>query len=100
MALQVREQMHAAKDALQRLGPAKSTNSQPAAAVQLVSMEAADDLDDSSVCIICLDEPADMIFQPCSHCITCAACADLVMKAQKTCPVCRSPVLSVQHHQE
>ena len=60
------------------LGPSAS---QSAAAGQLASMEAAGD---SSVCGIRLDEPADMMFQPCSHCMTCAACMQLVMKALVT----------------
>lgn len=58
VALQVREQMQAAKDALQRLGLAERTASESAAARQLESMEAAD----LSVCGIRLGERAHMMF--------------------------------------
>ncbi|EDQ90235.1 uncharacterized protein MONBRDRAFT_7324 [Monosiga brevicollis MX1] len=44
---------------------------------------------DEQVCIICLDEPARVIFRPCHHLCCCAACAPY---AQGGCPMCRQPI--------
>ncbi len=80
--LKVRQRMRTSKDALQKLTPGAA-----AASIAIAVSQPADEAEDDT-CIICLDLPASMMFQPCSHCVTCPACAKLVMQAQQTCPMC------------
>ena len=50
-----------------------------------------DDDDDDTTCIICLDQPRDMLFLPCRHLISCSNCG----KQCKECPKCRCTIASV-----
>ena len=47
--------------------------------------------DDDTTCIICLDQPRDMLFLPCRHLISCSNCG----KQCKECPKCRCTIASV-----
>ncbi len=91
---QVRERMRTAKDTLQKLTPA-------AAAAKVAATPAAQPADETEddACIICLDVTASVTFQPCSHCVTCPACAQLVVQRNQPCPLCRTPVSSIQRWQ-
>ena len=91
---QVRERMRTAKETLQKLTPAAAA----AKAVAAAAPQPADETDDD-VCIICLDLTASITFHPCSHCVTCPACAKLVVQRKQPCPLCRTPVSSIQRWQ-
>jgi len=45
-------------------------------------------LKESQMCKICLDKPADVIFLPCGHMVSCGQCAPALNK----CPICRKLV--------
>ena len=87
---QVREHMRRTKDALQELAPIASAPAKASAACNF-----GDEEDDNN-CIICLDETISVTFRPCSHRVTCAACAQLVVKHKQPCPLCREPVTSME----
>ncbi len=95
MRMQVREQMRTSKETLQKLTPLAAA---AAKAVAAAGGQPADEADDDA-CIICLDQPASVTFHPCSHCVTCPACAKLVAQRDQPCPLCRSPVSSFQRWQ-
>ena len=38
------------------------------------------------VCIFCFEQRKDVVFEPCSHFVACALCADKIQNAQ--CPIC------------
>jgi hypothetical protein len=44
----------------------------------------------SEECVVCLEEVPGVLFTPCRHRCTCAACADLIQKAAQACPLCRA----------
>ncbi|KAK9794354.1 hypothetical protein WJX73_002003 [Symbiochloris irregularis] len=57
-----------------------------------------DDLlgNDDHDCIVCLDNPREMIFIPCGHLITCQGCAQQVKAKQPAlCPLCRTAIMQV-----
>lgn len=80
------------KETLQMLAPAVAAASQAASGMQPAQAEQ----DEDAVCIICLDQPSNVVFQPCSHCVTCEACAQLVVQARQPCPLCRGPSVSIR----
>ena len=90
--MQVRDQMRSSKETLQKLAPATAAAAKAAAASQLP--DEADD--DDAACVICLDQPASILFHPCSHCVTCPACTSLLAQRKQPCPLCRTPVASTQ----
>ncbi|XP_067674754.1 uncharacterized protein [Haliotis asinina] len=63
-----------------KLKKRKSTKEQRKAAE-----EETQQLKESSVCKICLEDPANIVFLPCGHLVACAMCAP----ALERCPVCR-----------
>ncbi len=93
--LQVQDGMRTSKETLQKLAPSTVAAAAAIAACRPTDSAAADD--DS--CIVCLDVPANVIFKPCGHRITCAACVKLLMQRQHPCPSCRSPVASIHKAQ-
>ena len=93
-SLQVRDQMRSAKDTLQKLVPAASAAAKAAATSQPA---AATDVD---ACIMCINQPASVIFHPRSHRILCLPCAKLVMEHKQLSPVCRSHVSCIQKSPE
>lgn len=44
-------------------------------------------------CCVCLDKDACVLFAPCAHTVTCAACSKLVL----SCPVCMSKIQNKTH---
>lgn len=46
-------------------------------------------------CIVCLDAPPQVIFVPCGHMKTCAACAEKLMKRHSECPLCRTHIMKL-----
>lgn len=94
MHAQVRQRMHTAVEALQGLDPTNAAEPLDSTTLQPAH---ADDLDDDdNTCIICLDQPASAVFNPCSHRVTCAACAQLVIDARQPCPLCRGSLVSIK----
>ena len=86
----MRQQMRTSKETLQKLTPIAA-----AAASHLAASQPVDEADDDA-CVICMDQSTSVVFQPCSHCVTCPACAKLVELRKQPCPLCRTPVLSMQ----
>lgn len=41
-------------------------------------------------CIICQAKKAQIVFQPCSHCLLCSECASF--SCRRFCPLCRAPI--------
>jgi hypothetical protein len=60
-----------------------------------VVAQAAQELDEQNLCVICMDKRADFALVPCGHKCVCEEDASLICR-QGSCPVCRSPV---QAHQ-
>ncbi len=91
LSMQVRACMRASKEALRQLAPVLASS----AATPFHASD--DDADDSGEddCIICLSNSCTGRFDPCGHCVTCSACAQLLLQTKQPCPVCRVPVLSV-----
>eukprot|EP00440_Ansanella_granifera_P022963 gb/GFBE01024941.1/.p1 GENE.gb/GFBE01024941.1/~~gb/GFBE01024941.1/.p1 ORF type:complete len:231 (+),score=49.73 gb/GFBE01024941.1/:1-693(+) len=44
---------------------------------------------DPEVCVVCMDLPANVCFNPCGHCVVCNGCEQKLQ--QKRCPICREP---------
>lgn len=47
-------------------------------------------------CSICFDEPANFLVVPCGHQCGCEECLKAVQRHSGRCPICRSPVQSIQ----
>ncbi len=58
-----------------------------------IAAQAAQERDEQSLCVICLDKQATFALYPCGHKCVCEADASLISR-QGTCPVCRTPVQS------
>lgn len=82
--------MRSSKEALQKAGPSAAAAAQSGSKGESEGAE-----EDEDACVICLDQPSTVTFQPCGHNVTCAVCAMMVTHAEQPCPVCRSPVTSV-----
>ena len=54
----------------------------------------SDRLDESMLCIICLDDAKVNAAVPCDHLLCCDTCADEVIQS-KQCPLCRAHVTSL-----
>ncbi len=54
------------------------------------------DINDDQSCVICMEAPAQICFQPCGHAITCKACAGRVWAKTRECPFCRAPLQSLE----
>jgi len=48
----------------------------------------------TSICAVCLDEPASHAFPECGHRCVCAACGDALIGNGCRCPICRTVVAS------
>lgn len=53
-------------------------------------MQLLGDLHEPEVCVVCLSEPANICFGPCSHCVVCAQCETKLK--QRKCPICRCAI--------
>jgi hypothetical protein len=80
------------------LSPSRRASKQAAA---LLHTEAAPNdadsvLDNSSECVVCLDERKSVLFLPCKHICTCGQCAQaLRVSKQACCPLCRTVVTDI-----
>lgn len=45
---------------------------------------------DSKECVICLVNRKDTLLNPCKHVSMCRTCAQIVLKSDRKCPVCRT----------
>ena len=48
-------------------------------------------------CAICLSEPVEILFKPCSHAGCCRACAMSIAETTSTCPFCRRVINFMEH---
>ena len=53
---------------------------------------AAEDAEDRTTCISCMQGDLQVCFMPCSHLCVCATCADAITSRGGPCPVCRTPI--------
>lgn len=90
--VQVRKRLGIAKDTIGLLLSATTIAFPRPATVQ----PSQHNEDEDMTCVICLDQPSSTVFHPCSHCVTCNTCAQLVLKAGQACPLCRGPVESIE----
>ena len=47
----------------------------------------------SKECVICLENRKDTLTNPCKHVSLCSACAHIIMKSERKCPICRTCIL-------
>ncbi|ESQ54915.1 hypothetical protein EUTSA_v10027110mg [Eutrema salsugineum] len=58
--------------------------------VQTASFSSSDDVDYSTLCVICFEERRNCFFVPCGHSATCRGCAQKILSEEnKVCPICR-----------
>ncbi|CAN7071531.1 unnamed protein product [Brassica oleracea var. botrytis] len=58
--------------------------------LERASFSSADDVDYSTLCVICFEERRNCFFVPCGHSATCRGCAEKIMSEEnKVCPICR-----------
>lgn len=48
--------------------------------------------EDEHLCVVCMDNPREILFVPCGHLVACIACCEQVLKKSNLCPICRDPV--------
>ncbi|XP_018479115.1 E3 ubiquitin-protein ligase APD2-like [Raphanus sativus] len=54
------------------------------------SFSSVEDVDYSTLCVICFEERKNCFFVPCGHSATCRGCAERIMSEEnKVCPICR-----------
>ncbi|KAH0871092.1 hypothetical protein HID58_078114, partial [Brassica napus] len=57
---------------------------------ETASFSSAEDVDYSTLCVICFEERRNCFFVPCGHSATCKGCALRIMSEEnKVCPICR-----------
>ncbi|XP_058101610.1 putative E3 ubiquitin-protein ligase XBAT34 isoform X1 [Magnolia sinica] len=66
--------------------------SMPAVEVQPVKSEIIEDGDASSLCVICLDAPKEVVCVPCGHVIGCMSCLNDIKAKKLGCPICRAKI--------
>jgi len=47
-------------------------------------------------CTVCLDAARDVLLQPCGHVATCHSCANRLVSADNSCPICREQITGIQ----
>lgn len=57
--------------------------------------EAASNVDDNDVCVICLTNKNDTTLLPCKHMCVCHECATQLQMKTNKCPICRTPICHV-----
>ncbi|KAL1222539.1 E3 ubiquitin-protein ligase APD4 [Cardamine amara subsp. amara] len=58
--------------------------------LETASFSSSDDLDYSTLCVICFEERRNYFFVPCGHSATCRGCAQKILSEDnKVCPICR-----------
>jgi len=64
------------------------------AGVRAAARPSASAEDESSLCVICLDQPRCFVLVPCGHLCICGACTSK-LGGESLCPICRGPVEAV-----
>ena len=67
--------------------------SQPAAANQTAEQQ-QQSCDDSSLCVVCINKPKDVLLLPCRHMCVCLECCESILQADPLCPLCRIKIES------
>lgn len=76
--------------------PATAPVVTPGVAATAQAAEAAEDDDESGMCVLCLERQADSAVVPCGHMCGCGVCLQDVQKSAKPeCPMCRGPISSI-----
>ena len=52
----------------------------------------AEDAEDRTKCVSCMESDLQVCFMPCSHLCVCSGCAEEIMSQGGSCPICRGPV--------
>ena len=68
-----------------------------------VTSRLEDELETTTLCVICVEKPRDVVFTGCGHFLACGACADRLLaqhggsrkRTQAPCPSCRQPIKSI-----
>lgn len=52
--------------------------------------------EDRTLCIVCFDNPKEVIFLGCQHRACCEGCANEIMNVgNRQCPICRAPIVQM-----
>ena len=46
-------------------------------------------------CVVCWDNAASVVLQPCGHMCACSGCAGMFAETHRSCPMCRSEVITL-----
>lgn len=82
--------------AKQKLTPSTITIGEAAAAKEInlngisVPPTITNNTDTSMICIMCQAQVANIVFEPCHHCVMCSRCSN--MAAPTFCPTCRTTI--------
>lgn len=58
--------------------------------LETASFSSLEDVDYSTLCVICFEERRNCFFVPCGHSATCRGCAQRILSEEnKVCPICR-----------
>ena len=49
-----------------------------------------------NVCLVCLDNPKNIVLKPCSHMCICHVCAEPMLRTGQKCPICRSDIKEIE----
>ncbi len=76
-----------------QLTPHGAATSAVPASTSPPASQAAAAVDDSTLCVVCLDGRKDTVFLPCKHLAVCRTCA-VAISGGGRCPLCRADVES------
>jgi hypothetical protein len=68
-----------------------SSSSVPAAPLTSGTVPTSGGSQDVPQCVVCMDGPVEVMFNPCGHIKVCRICA----QATRECPVCRQPIQGI-----
>jgi len=63
--------------------------------VSEVEEPAPAELSNDCLCVVCMENGRNVLFEPCHHLCTCAECYKLLEKAKDSCPLCRAKIKSI-----
>jgi len=49
-----------------------------------------------NVCLVCIDNPKNIVLKPCSHMCICDVCAEPMLRTGQKCPVCRTKIEEIE----
>ena len=48
----------------------------------------------SKECMICMDAPSSILFNPCGHQISCESCSEQILQNNRCCPMCQGDIVN------